>query len=75
MSKNIKRIEGGAFENCKSLSKIVIWKSVEELRERTFDKWSKQQTINFEVEEIQEGWNKDWNKNCKAQIVFGYTGE
>ena len=75
MSKNVNYIGGGAFQDCTSLSEIVIWKNVEKLRNRTFEYWTSEQTINFEVEEVQEGWEQDWNKNCKAQIVFGYTGE
>ena len=27
------------------------------------------------VEEVQEGWDSNWNYNCNAQIVFGYVGE
>lgn len=75
MSKNIKYIGEAAFDNCTSLSKIVIWRNVEELGYRTFDKWTDSQTVNFEVEDVQEGWNENWNYNCNAQIVFGYTGE
>ena len=48
---------------------------IEELGYRTFDKWTSEQTVNFEVEEVQEGWDENWNYNCNAKIVFGYTGE
>ena len=75
MSKNIKYIGEAAFDNCTSLSQIVIWKNVEELGYRTFDNWTNEQLINFEVQDVQQGWDEEWNKGCNAQIVFGYTGE
>ena len=72
---NVKEVKNGAFANCISLSKILIWNNVEELGYRTFDKWTSDQTVKFEVKEIQEGWDKNWNYNCNAEIIFGYTGE
>ena len=75
MSKNLEYIGEGAFAGCTSLENIVIWKNVDEVGKRTFSGWSEEQTVNIEAEEILSGWHEEWNKECNAKIVYGYTGD
>lgn len=74
ISKNVKSIGREAFANCINLKEITIFSDIEEIGYRTFAEWKEYQTINFKQNKVVETWDKDWNKDCNAQIVWSYTG-
>ncbi len=64
-----------AFWGCTSLSSITIPSSVINIEFGAFTYWTSDQTINLRVTESLASWSSDWNSNCNANIVWGYTGE
>lgn len=63
-----------AFENCTSFNKIIIPQSVTSIGSYVFRGWTENQTIYCRAESQPAGWSANWNNNCNAQIVWGYTG-
>ncbi|MGN1297075.1 MAG: leucine-rich repeat domain-containing protein [Clostridia bacterium] len=64
-----------AFWGCTSLSSITIPNSVIIMGDGTFYGWTENQTINIKTNEIPAEWNANWDSECNANIVWGYTGE
>lgn len=64
-----------AFWGCTSLSSITIPSNVINIESGAFRNWTSNQTINLRVSEPLASWSSDWNENCNANIVYGYTGE
>ena len=72
---SVTSIGTGAFVSCKSLTSITIPASVTSIGDGAFFIWTSSQTINIEgkanrAATISAGWNNEWDKDCKARIVY-----
>jgi hypothetical protein len=70
-------IDTAAFRESTSLTSITIPASVKFVGGHAFADWTSSQTINIygkatKEETISTGWNRDWDINCNARII--YTG-
>lgn len=72
---SITKIGKNAFLGCHSLTNIIIPETVEEMEENVFEFWTEDQTIKvyWNQGEKPEGWSENWNANCSAKILYGYT--
>ena len=64
-----------AFGGCINLKKLIIPESVKEINWSAFEYWNNTQTINFRTKSEMSGWENEWDRNCNANIVYGYTEE
>ena len=72
----VMKFESSLFKNCKAFTTIFIPKTVTSIGSSVFDGWTANQMIYFECAEAVSGtWDKNWRKNCNANVVFGVTPE
>jgi hypothetical protein len=76
LPKGLTTIKNEAFGYCTGLTSITIPASVEYLDCWVFREWTASQTINIQGKANREatiaaGWDSEWDKICKAQIVYG----
>lgn len=69
---SVTNIGSSAFSDCTSLTSIEIPSTVTEVGRNTFSGWTSSQTIkvNFKEGELPSGWDKYWNSNCEANIIY-----
>ena len=64
-----------SLRGLKGIKEIIIPENVTSIGSYAFSGWTDSQTIYIEAEEVPSGWDENWNKNCNAKIVYGYTAE
>ena len=70
---SVEFIGAGAFVGCDSLKSVVIPNSVEIINSYVFSDCDLLTTIYCEASSKPIGWESDWNSNCTAEVVWGYT--
>ena len=71
LPENLTHIGDSAFSSCKSIKSITIPKSVSYIGQSAFYNWTSEQTIYIQGRsEAPSTWNKEWQKNCSAKIVW-----
>ena len=70
LSENIVEIEANAFENCTTLSNLVIPGRITTIGANAFAGWTADQTISVRGSAPLDGWAADWNAGCAAKIEW-----
>lgn len=73
----LNKFREGAFKGCTGMKSIVIPTTITDIiifsyGNSPFENWISEQTIYCEAESKPSGWDSNWNKNCNANIVWGY---
>ena len=68
---SITKIGRYAFICCDSLTSITIPGSVMKIEGNIFGNCPNLKTIYCEAKEKPVGWDKDWNQNCEAKVIWG----
>lgn len=66
-----------AFYGCTSITEFVLPAAVTYVGNMVFYNWTADQTIYvyFDADSVPDSFDYRWNRSCKANIVYGYTGE
>ncbi|MBP5308529.1 MAG: leucine-rich repeat protein, partial [Clostridia bacterium] len=76
IDEGILRIQSSTFAGCTGIEKIIIPASMVVIDANAFSGWTENQTIYFRASEA-DAPAGDWvnDTTCKANIVYGYTGD
>ena len=66
-----------AFYGCTAITEFVLPAAVTYVGNMVFYNWTADQTIYvyFDADSVPDSFDYRWNRSCKANIVYGYTGE
>ena len=71
----VKKIGDSTFLEAGFEGEVVIPSSVEEIGYQIFYRCLGLTKINCEALSKPDGWSSDWNYNCNAEVIWGYTKE
>ncbi len=74
IGENVEHIGKYAFYECTNLTSIIIPRSVTRIDDYAFSGCSGLTTIYCEAQYKPDNWSSNWNFDCKAKIVWGYSG-
>ena len=74
MGCNMEHIGKYAFYECTNLTSIIIPRGVTRIDDYAFSGCSGLTTIYCEAQYKPDNWSSNWNFDCKAKIVWGYSG-